>query len=192
MLDPHKIALLYLQKKALEEEQRNTPAPSRKKTAGEVIFRKDNGGEGKNWSKGGIAPSKRAITGDFNYSPKNVKQLAVVLRSCSAAMGHAISAHNRFFRIKSSQVSPDGSLGGSGFIMTISDIRSQLSNVCDALSRISDTLHDEVNAPYWSATSRQDESEEGQKIKDIILDSEKIRQSPDDWADQQIEEEFED
>lgn len=185
--DSRKVARKYLERQSLERQK----TAGFSKAAGEVIFRKDNSNNKDAWSKHGIPPSKRRITSDFNYSPKNAEPIAEVLRSASVALGHAISAHNKFFRLKSSKVSPDGSLGGLGNIMTIPDIRTQFANITDSLSRITDTLYDEVKAPYWAVYSRQDESPEGQKVKEMVDDTEEVRKNPERWADDNLEEEFE-
>lgn len=161
------------------------------KTAGEVIFKKDRGGDKDQWAYADVPPSERLIGEDFNYSPKNLKPLARVLRSCLAGLGHVLSAYNTFAKVKSARVSPDGSLGGKGYISKIADMRRQFMNCVEALSALSDTLYDEVNAPHWSVLSRQEESGDKKEIAEMIGDVEQIRSDPQEWAEEQIEEEFE-
>lgn len=164
----------------------------RRKTAGEVIFKKDRGGDVSQWAYADHPPSKRDIPHDFNYSPRHQKPLAMVLRSTLAALGHVLSGHNAFAKVKSARVSPDGSLGGRGYIMKIPDMRKQFMNCVEALSALSDTLYDEINAPHWSLVSRQEDARDKAEVSALIQDSEKIRTDPQDWADEQIEEEFDD
>lgn len=163
-----------------------------KRVAGEVIFKKDRGGDVSQWAYADHHPSKRDIPGDFNYSPSHQKPLAKVLRSTLAALGHVLSAHNSFAKVKSARVSPDGSLGGRGYIMKIHDMRKQYMNCVEALSALSDTLYDEVNAPHWSLLSRQEDTVDKDTVSALIQDSEKIREDPQEWAEDQIEDEFED
>ena len=177
-----KVAYRYLQKKSRPQ--------GRSKTAGEVVFRKDNSNDANQWAYSNFGPEKRKIQKDFNYSPKNMKPLAEVLRSSAAALGHLLSAQNKFTKIKSAKISPDGSLGGKGYIMKISDIRKQLFNAAEALSAISDTLYDEVNAPHWSVLSRQESDEDKIKTRELIQDTEKIRDNPEEWAEEEMDEEF--
>jgi hypothetical protein len=179
-----KVAYLYFKNKSNRIEE------GRKKTAGEVVFRKDNSGDANQWAYNNFGPEKRKIQKDFNYSPKNMKPLAEVLRSSAAALGHLLSAQNKFTKIKSAKVSPDGNLGGKGYIMKISDIRKQLFNAAEALSSISDTLYDEVNAPHWSVLSRQESDEDKIKTQELIKDTEKIRENPEEWAEEEMDEEF--
>ena len=63
-------------------------------------------------------------------------------------------------------------------------------NCVEALASLSDTIYDEVNAPHWSVLSRQEDEEERADVKALIEDSEEIRKDPQEWADQEMEEEF--
>lgn len=176
--DPKRVAQAYLARKA------------HTKTAGEVVFRKDMSNDANAWAYGGVGPSEREILNDFNYSPRNMKPLAKVLRSTLAALGHVLSAYQSFAKIKSAKVSPDGNLGGKGYIQKIADMRKQYMNVVEALSSISDTLYDETTAPHWSAISRQEEEEDRQEVRELIEDAEQIREDPQEWAEDQMEDEF--
>lgn len=177
--DPKRVAKAYLAKQG------------RTKVAGEVIFKKDMSNDANAWAYGTVAPSERQILNDFNYSPKNMKPLAKVLRASLAALGHTLSAYQQFAKIKSAKVSPDGNLGGKGYIQKIADMRKQYMNVVEALSSITDTLYDETTAPHWSAVSRQEEDEDRQEVLELISDAEQIRDDPQEWAEEQLEEEFE-
>jgi hypothetical protein len=125
---------------------------------------------------------------DYNYNPKRKKALAKVLRSTTASMGHAMSAYNSFTKIKSADVSPDGNLGGKGYIQKIMDMRKQYMNVVEALSALSDTIYDEINAPHWAAISRQESEEDKKEVAQIIQDAEEIKEDPEGWAEEQEEE----
>lgn len=157
------------------------------RTAGEVRFVKDNSNDASSWAwKQG--PSERSMQPDYNYNPKRKKALAKVLRSTTASMGHAMSAYNAFTKIKSADVSPDGNLGGKGYIQKIMDMRKQYMNVVEALSALSDTIYDEINAPHWAAISRQETEEEKEEVAQIIQDAEEIKEDPEGWAEEQEEE----
>lgn len=177
-LDPRRVAAAHLLRRGHLKE------------AGEVIFKKDRSGDVGSWAYTDVPPSKREIPGDFNYSPRNQKPLAKVLRSTLAALGHTLSAYNRFARLKSARLSPDGSLGGRGYIQKIQDMRKQYMNCVEALSALSDTLHDEINAPHWSVFSRQEDDDEKAEVESILDDSERIREDPEGWAEDEIVEEF--
>jgi hypothetical protein len=178
--DPNRVAAAFLAKQG------------RTKVAGEVIFKKDRGDDLSSWAYNDIAPSAREIGHDYNYSPKNAKNLARILRATLAALGHSLAAYNQFAKVKSAKISPDGNLGGKGYIQKISDMRKQFMNIVEALSSLSDTIYDEVNAPHWSVVSRQEDDESKAQVADLIQDVEKIREDPQEWAQDQIQEEFHD
>jgi hypothetical protein len=170
--DPNRVAALYL-------------AGQRSKTAGEVIFKKDRSGDVDSWAYTDVPPSQREIPRDFNYSPRHQKPLAQVLRSTLAALGYVLMAYNRFAKLKSSRLSPDGALGGRGYIQKIQDMRKQYMNCVEALSALSDTLHDELNAPHWALMSRQEEDEDKNEMSQLIDDVQVIREDPQEWAEEQ-------
>ena len=161
------------------------------KSAGEVIFKKDRGDDVGSWAYNDNAPSQRTIPADFNYSPRNQKPLVKILRATLAALGHTLSGYNSFAKVKSARISPDGSMGGRGYIQAIPDMRKQYMNCVEALSSLSDTIYDEVHAPHWSVLSRQEEEGEAKDdVRALIQDAEMIRKDPQEWADQEMDEEF--
>ncbi len=155
---------------------------SHKKTAGEVRHIKDKESDKGAWGWGGNPPSTRESLGNFEFKPENLEPLTKTLRSALAAMGHVLRAYNTFTRLKSVAISPDGSLGGKGYIAKIADIRKQFMNCVEALSAISDTLYDEVNAPHWNPESLDMDPRERKEIKDLKKDVALIRNDPEEWA----------
>jgi len=155
------------------------------KTAGEVRFIKDRGGDKSEWAWGTPGPNNREITQDYKFKLTNLKPLAKTLRAALSALGHAESAYSIFTKIKSSMVSPDGSLGGKGYIMKISDIRRQLMNAVEVLSAITDTLYDEIRAPHWNPETDEHGPREREEVKDIMNDAEDIKQDPEGWAEKE-------
>lgn len=158
------------------------------RTAGEVRFIKDKSNDATGWAWNDSGPQERKITPDFAFNPKNTKPLARVMRSTNAAMGHAMAAYAIFTKIKSADVSPDGSLGGKGYIQKIAEMRRAYMNVVEALSALSDTLYDEIRAPHWAAVSRQESPEEREEVEQIVGDALEIKNDPEGWAEDQEEE----
>lgn len=158
------------------------------RTAGEVRFIKDKSNDATQWAWNDSGPQERRITPDFAFDPRNTKPLAKVLRSTNAALGHAMSAYAIFTKIKSADVSPDGSLGGKGYIQKIAEMRRAYMNVVEAMSALSDTLYDEIRAPHWAAVSRQEDPEERAEVEQIVEDAVEIKQDPEGWAEGQEEE----
>jgi hypothetical protein len=160
------------------------------KIAGEVRFIKDRGGDQKEWGWGTPGPSERELS-DYQFNPTNLKPLAKTLRAALSALGHAESAYSTFTKIKSSTISPDGSLGGRGYIMKISEIRRQLMNAVEVLSSITDTLYDEMRAPHWDPAIEEQGTRERDEVKDIMSDAEEIKENPEGWAEKEEAEEGE-
>lgn len=155
------------------------------KTAGEVRFIKDRSGDKGEWGWGPPGPSERQIDTAFVFNARHIKPLALVLRSTLMALGHATSAHSRFVKVKSCNVSPDGALGGRGYIQKIPDMRRQLMNVVEALSALSDTLYDELNAPHWSPQADTLNPRDREEVKEIVEDVKEIKEDPEAWAEEE-------
>ena len=160
----------------------------RTKTAGEVRFIKDRSGDAGEWAFGPPGPSERDIQQDFVFNARHLKPLAQTLRSALMALGHVTSAYNKFVKIKSRNVSPDGSLGGKGYIQKIPDMRRQLMNCVEALSALTDTIYDEMTAPHWNPTEDTLDPRDREEVKEIIEDAEEIKDDPEAWASGQEEE----
>lgn len=149
------------------------------RTAGEVRFIKDRGSDKNEWAFADAPPSERDLKNkDYEWNSKSLKPLAKVLRSTAAALGHTMSGYQVFAKIKSREVSPDGNLGGKGYIQAIKDMRRQYMNVVEALSALSDTLYDEIKGPHWSQMTRGVDPE----TADIVEDAEAIKENPAGWA----------
>lgn len=158
--------------------------PFNVRTAGEVRFIKDRGGDKGEWAWNTPGPSQREIGEEFVFRERHLKPLAQTLRATLMSMGHAITAYNAFTRIKSADVSPDGNLGGKGYIQKIADMRRQYMNVVEALSSLSDTLYDEINAPHWHPEAETGGPREREEVREIMDDAEEIRQDPEGWAEE--------
>ena len=163
----------------------------RVKTAGEVRFIKDRGNDDKQWGWGTPGPEKREISPEYQFNPANLKPLAQTLRASLMAMGHCLSAYSTFTRIKSATVSPDGALGGRGYIQKIAEMRRNFMNCAEALSSLSDTLYDEINAPHWNPAIEEQDPRERQQVQDIMEGVEEIRDNPEEWAEEEEAEEEE-
>lgn len=179
--DPRRIADLYL------ASVRSEGPRSRTKTAGEVRFIKDRSGDKGEWAFGPPGASEREIDDDFVFQPGARKPLARTLRATLMALGHAQSAATTFTKVKSRKVSPDGALGGKGYIQKITDMRRQYMNCVEALSALSDTLYDELEAPHWQAGPALG-SREREEVEEIMEDAEEIKEDPEGWAEEKEDE----
>ena len=159
--------------------------PRRSKTAGEVRFIKDRGGDHSEWGWNPPGASDRNIDPEYTYYEKNLKPLAQTLRSALMALGHIQTARTTFTKIRSQTISPDGNLGGRGYVMPIKDIRKQLANCDEALSSVTDTIWDEMQALHWHPDVHDSggNPREREEVVNIMDDVEEIREDPQDWAE---------
>lgn len=164
---------------------------SMRRTAGVIQHVKDTSADKDDWafSIGGVG-LERDIRPAFEFNQKELKPLLKSLRSCLVALGHVASAYNTFVKIKSRKVSPDGQLGGKGYIQKIPDMRRSLVNTVEALSAFTDTMFDEVNAPHWNPELLP--APEQEEVEEIKEDVQEIREDPEAWAEEQEEEMDED
>lgn len=158
---------------------------ARVKTAGEVRFIKDKSGDANQWAWQDAGEQGRTIYPDYAFDPRKAKILARVLRSTTAALGHGMAAYELFSKLKSGDVSPDGKLGGKGYIQRIPEMRRAYMNIVEALSALTDTLYDEVRAPHWTAIQRQETPQERAEVESIVQDALDIKEDPEAWAHQE-------
>lgn len=131
---------------------------------------------------------KRAIPKGYEYDPKAIKPLAKMLWAMSVSLGHAMTAHRQFTKMKSSTVSPDGLIGGRGYVMAVKDVRKALYDACEGLSAVSDTIHDEINAPHWKSQLARLEREDVDGVERLVGEAERILDNPEEGIDDAMEE----
>lgn len=177
--DPKVVAERYV----LIKQARKINKSARVKTAGEVRFIKDHGDDSNAWAWGQHPPSQRTMDPNHTFNQKCNKNITKVLRSTLSALGHAMSAYSTFAKIKSRDISPDGNLGGRGYIMEIKAIRRQYMNVVEALSAMSDTLYDEITADHWKV-------EQDKMLNQVMEEIEDMKEDPEGWAMEVEEEDY--
>jgi hypothetical protein len=121
--------------------------------------------------------SRREIPDDYRYNPKKAKHLKHILHNVSVALGTLTSSLNEFSRVKGPEISPDGRLGGVGYIMALTDIKQTINSTVHNLSNIADCLADELTNPKWNVA---DEKETKELIKEKDDAVEKIDEVSDD------------
>ncbi|HEY8098935.1 MAG TPA: hypothetical protein VIE65_22965 [Methylobacter sp.] len=139
------------------------------RTAGRIEFVRDQG------------PLRRDIRAEgFKWSPETLRNLAKILWAAERAHSYGIAALRMFSKMPSSEFSPDGLLGGRGYIQQIKDMRASLSQAIEVLSSFTDTVHDEVNASHWSAT--QDSEADA-----LVSQAEETKQHPEQFVEDQFQ-----
>jgi hypothetical protein len=159
------------------------------RTAAEMPFpdpKSGNNPSGQNLPQPGN--QTRNIPKGHKFDPKSLKPLARMMWAMSVGLGHTLQAYRTFNRVKSSSISPDGMLGGRGYVMKVSDLRQRLYDACEALSLVSDTIHDELNAPHWKPKLAELDKEEFDQIDRLLGESEENLDNPEEDAEEGAEE----
>jgi hypothetical protein len=137
------------------------------RTGGKIEFIRDQG------------PLRRDIRAPgFEWSQDSMRNLAKVLWASQRAHSYAMAAYRVFSKMNSSSFSPDGLLGGRGYIQAVKDMRTGLSQVAEVLSSFSDTVQDELNANHWK------EIPKNQVTGDLIQDAEQVKANPEQVVEQ--------
>jgi len=143
------------------------------RTAGKIEFIRDQG------------PLRRDIRAeDFEWSPDALKNLVKILWAAQRAHSYSVSALRLFSKMPSSQFSPDGLLGGRGYIQSIKDLRKSLSQASEVLSSFTDSLYDEVNASHWEDSETKD-------TKNLIEETEEVKKNPERFVEDEYRSEGE-
>jgi hypothetical protein len=156
----------------------------RSKTAGEVVFTKG-------WEKETLL-SRNLVGSDWKPDARNLRVLAQALWSLSMAFGHIHTGTKMFSKIKSSTISPDGKLGGRGYIKPITKIRTKLHEAVEILSDVTDTLQDELSGPHWTRQRETLPKQENDEISALVEEAQDVSAAPEKTIQTQDESEVAD
>jgi hypothetical protein len=120
-------------------------------------------------NKQAAAGLRREISDDFKYDKKKLKHLHRILHNVNIAVGTLGSALSEFSRVKGPAISPDGLLGGLGYIMPIKNVKEVITTSVHSLSEIADSLADELTNPHWNA-------EDDKETKEVLKEKEKVEE----------------
>jgi hypothetical protein len=144
--------------------------------------------EGGDVGSPGGGSGKRAIPKGHEFNPKALKPLSRALFSASVSLGHAIAAYKEFSRIKSSNISPDGMLGGRGYVLSVKDLRANLQEATELLSTVTDTLYDELNAPHWKPKLAELDENEQEDVEELVEEASDVLDDPETFGDEKVKE----
>ena len=117
--------------------------------------------------------ARRQIPDDYKYNSKKLKHLKHVLHNINVSVGTLFSSLNEFIHVKGPDISPDGNLGGYGYILPIKEIKQDLYQMIQKLGDISDCIADELTNPKWNAS-------DDKEVKDLIKEKNKVEEKVED------------
>jgi hypothetical protein len=131
---------------------------------------------------------KRNIPSNHQFDPKALKPLARMLFSTSVSLGHAVASYKEFARLKSARISPDGMLGGRGYVLKVKDVRAKLQQACELLSAVTDTIHDEMNAPHWRPGLEGLGENDAEDVTEFLDEAEEVLEDPERFGEKELNE----
>lgn len=108
---------------------------------------------------------QREIPEDAKYDASKLKHLKKILHNINIAVGNLTGASKEFSLLKGPDISPDGMLGGKGYIKTVREIKEALATSVHTLADVGDTLVDELNNPKWGIKDKELEKVEKEKAE---------------------------
>lgn len=137
---------------------------------------------------GGDGSLKRNIPAKHDFDPKALKPLSRALFSASVALGHSVTAYKEFTRLKSSSISPDGMLGGRGYVLKVKELRAKLQQACELLSSVTDTMFDEINAPHWQPKLGELGANDAEDVTEFIDEAGEVLDDPEGFGEKELRE----
>ncbi len=142
---------------------------------------------------------QREIPEDAEYDASKLKHLKKILHNINIAVGNLTGASKEFSLLKGPDISPDGMLGGKGYIKTVREIKEALATSVHTLADVGDTLVDELNNPKWGIKDKELEKVEKEKAEideqaeeiddNLESESEEVTEKPEEGPTQEEPEE---
>lgn len=149
--------------------RRVASGPGSVRTAGKIEFVKDQG------------PIRRDLRAQgFEWSPDALRNLAKIHWAIQRGHSYSMAALRLMSKMPSSQFSPDGLLGGRGYIQAVKDMRNGLGQAVEVLSSFADTVYDEINADHWNTAGSEDAA-----AADLVQDAAQVKANPEEFVDQE-------
>jgi hypothetical protein len=101
------------------------------------------------------SPDKIRDTSGFKYDKAKAKILKDVLHNSNVALGNLIGAMRSLAMLRGSDVTPDGKLGGRGFVMDFREVKAAIIEAVSKLSDVTDTVGDELTNPQWGLKEKE-------------------------------------
>jgi hypothetical protein len=162
---------------------RHLSSPERRKTAAFPPSSQNGSG-----SEDLTSAGKRNIPKDHEFQARALKPLSKAFWASTVALGHTLTAYRHLSRLKSTTVSPDGLMGGRGYVMKLADMRQKLFEASEALSAISDTMFDEINAPHWKPKLAQLDPSDQEDVTRFVEEAQDVMENPEGEAEDEIDE----
>lgn len=119
----------------------------------------------------------------FKYQKSKAKILKDVLHNINVSLGTLLAATKQLSMLRGSDVTPDGRIGGRGFIMEFREIKSIINDSVKNLSDVTDSIADELTNPKWGLKEKE--------IKKVEKEQEQVEDKAEEIVEQKPEEDEE-
>ena len=103
-----------------------------------------------------IRAQARENSADFNPDIRALFALEEVLLPLSRAQRNLTRAFTLFVQMKTPKITPDGMIGGRGFVMPLKEAKDTISATIESLARVIDAVDDEItNNPVWKQLKKK-------------------------------------
>ena len=109
------------------------------------------------------------MTDGFEYDKSKAKVLQRVLHNLNVSLGTLIGAMKELAMLRGSDITPDGKLGGRGFVMEFREIKGLMNDSIKNLSDITDSIGDELTNPKWDLKEKE--------IKEVKKEKEEVEEA---------------
>jgi hypothetical protein len=88
---------------------------------------------------------------DFHPNGDDLAALEKILVPLSRAQKNLVRAYGLFAKLKTPRITPDGLIGGRGFVMPLKDVKAMVHQTVEEVATVVDALVDEIfNNPIWA------------------------------------------
>jgi len=108
----------------------------------------------------------------FEFDKSKAKILKDALHNLNVALGTMVSSMKELAILRGSDITPDGKIGGRGFIMEFKDVKSIIHRTIEDLSNVTDTIADELTNPKWGLKDKE--------LKVVEKEKEEVEEEKDD------------
>lgn len=133
--------------------------------------------------------SRRELDG-FEYDKSKAKVLKDVLHNVNVSLGTLMAAMKQLSMLRGSDVTPDGKIGGRGFIMEFKDVKQGINESVGTLSDITDSIADELKNPGWGLKDSEvkklkKEQEKAEEIEEEVEEMAETEPEPEDEPEEE-------
>jgi len=136
----------------------------------------------------------------FEYDPSKAAILKRALHNMNVSLGTMISAMKDLSILRGSEITPDGMLGGRGFIMNFRDIKAKINAAITDLSDVTDTIADELTNPKWGLSTserkkvkkdNEELEEKAEEIEEVVPEEKEKKDKQNEDAPPEVQEDAE-